>query len=120
MASSRRNRLQKKIDKDSAITAIIKGMDFLIALASRNQLFPAVRILHTSKEDLVYWAVDFNFQESEQDKFICNNLYNGLQLADFIIQYSAIEDPKARQQFLKGLEALRMDYKAITQVPSDS
>lgn len=112
---------KKGQSKDDTAMSLIRGLDFLITKANTARLATAAGILHRAKEELIYWAVDFDFHESKQDTFIYNNLYNtaGFQIADFIAHYAAIQDSKTRRDFLKGLEALRSDYTSIAQVVSD-
>jgi len=73
----RRNPIQKCKHTDDAVIDLIKGLDALIQKAKSKKLAVPVNMLHTTKEDLVYWASDLDFHESKQDRFIYKHLYEG-------------------------------------------
>jgi hypothetical protein len=62
--------------KEERTLCIIREINSLIALASREGLGSIARMLYTAKEDIVYWAVDINFHETTKDQFINTLLYS--------------------------------------------
>lgn len=62
--------------KEERTLCIIREINSLIALASREGLGSVARMLYAAKEDIVYWAVDMNFHETTKDKFINTHLYS--------------------------------------------
>lgn len=68
-------RSQSDEDKDAAVVSIIRGISLLIAHARRSELGKATQVLSHAKEDLVYWAVDQNFHETADDRFINRHVH---------------------------------------------
>lgn len=86
------------------IMSVIETLDLLIAKAGSVEAGTVARILHTAKEDLVYWAVDMNFDETLQEKFINRALYNNSMFAahDFLPRFDDEKDKKKRLKKLKN------------------
>ncbi len=66
----------KEDDRDDAMVSLIYGLNFLINKANSSGMYGAARTLQNAKEDLVYWAVQMNFHETPEEKFINKYLYN--------------------------------------------
>jgi len=73
--TKKRKIFEKDKHKDEFIINIIKKLDSLKYEAKQEQLGTIVSILQRAKEELVYWAVDWDFYESDRDKFINEHLY---------------------------------------------
>lgn len=63
------------------------------------------------------WAVDYEFQETRQDKFIHSCLYSdGMALGvNFIMQYASLKEGHQRQKLIIAMDALLTEYIAMTE-----
>ena len=99
---------------DEAVVELIRGLNFLIAKANEKQLAVAANILYRAKEDLVFWAVDLQFEESARDKFIFQHLFNdSLVFLGFLAKYVSINDANQKENFIASLEAIGKEYVAM-------
>ena len=64
---------KKKLD-DFTI-AVIYQLNNLLKEASDMQCGMIAKVLHSAKEELVYWAVDMDFYESDENIFVNRHLY---------------------------------------------
>lgn len=62
-------------EKDVATVSIINGLNFLISKANNMGIYAVSRTLNAAKEDLVYWAVQMNYHETLEEKFVNRYLY---------------------------------------------
>lgn len=76
--SNVRSKVQERVEKnlDDFVVAIVRGLDLFIAQATSASVGEVARILYHAKQELVYWAVEENFHETPQSKFINQHLYN--------------------------------------------
>lgn len=91
---------QEKLDH--FIISAVQGLDLFIAQANSQSLGEAARILHTAKEDLVFWAVQKGGHESAEDKFINAMLYHNYLFAvsDFISRLPALLQDETWRELL--------------------
>lgn len=89
-------------EADEIVVSAIQGLNFFIAQANNAQLGTMARILHTAKEDLVFWATDMEFYESRKEKLLNMLLYNNSLFAapDLIVNLSSA---KERRKLIKAL-----------------
>ncbi len=66
-----------KKQKDDAVVSMIRGLDVLIEYARSSDLTAAARMLYSAKENIVYWAVDQNFHETAEDRFVTQHMLGG-------------------------------------------
>lgn len=91
---------------DDAVINAIQRLDLSIAQANALKLDTMARILHTAKEELVFWAVEMNFHETKADKFINRLLYANsfIAAADFMEKFSSAKNPKKVLELLMNGE----------------
>ncbi len=99
----------KQRQREEAIDILISGLDALAVQAEEANLGTAARIFFTAKEELVHWAVNMNFHESAQDRFINQRLYGDrlFKIETFINRVRAIKDSGTRAEVL-GLLGMPM------------
>lgn len=76
-------------ENDEDILALIKGINDLISQANIADMGMATRILCHAREELVHWAVEMNFHETAEDRFInsqlyCENVTQAMMLDSFV------------------------------------
>ena len=106
--------LQEKYIDDTVISAI-RGLDLFIAQASSARLGTMAEILHTAKEELIFWAVKMNFHETARDKFINGLLYGNALFgaADFITACNNKTTRRKLAESLKNNNFNGLDYTLI-------
>lgn len=106
--------LKEKYIDDTFISAI-RGLDLFIAQASSARLGTMAEILHTAKEELIYWAVKMNFHETAMDKFINGILYGNALFgaADFITACNNKNSRRKLAESLKNNNFLGLDYTLL-------
>jgi|GEM_PF-4552735 len=87
----------------------IKGLSFITNQMRRLHLNKPAHIVAGARDHLLDWAININFQEIAQDKYLGEAVYgSGLTLAmDLITQRALIEDKMVRTKVLRYLKEIR-------------
>lgn len=91
--------------KEETMALLIRGLNTLIAHASSADMATASRILYTAKEELVHWAVNMDFHETAEDRFINHHLCDSglLALGEFIARVGTMKDGKLKNEIFRLL-----------------